>query len=80
MLKVIPPKPKLPDESKVQISSSDFIESYNKTIPMHFPHATEPLLKKFRDANPSFFTHGDLWSLDEHRKKIMDWFQLLKAD
>jgi hypothetical protein len=65
---------------QVQISSSDFLKSYNKNIPLGFPHATETLLKKFKEGHPTFFKHGDLWSLDEHRKKVMDWFQLLKID
>ncbi|MBC7836634.1 hypothetical protein H7X87_02540 [Acetobacteraceae bacterium] len=65
------------DEAEKQISSFDFMESYNKNIPAGFPHATEALLKKFKEENPVFFTHGDLWSLDEHRKKMVDWFQRL---
>ena len=67
---------KKPDESLVQISSSDFVKTYNKTVPEGFQRASEALLRKFKEGHPSFFKHGDLWSLDEHRKKLMDWFQL----
>ncbi|MBC7836204.1 hypothetical protein H7X87_00285 [Acetobacteraceae bacterium] len=68
--------PKKLDASQVQISLSDFLKSYNKTIPQGFPHASATLLKKFKDEHTSFFKHGESWSLDEHRKKIMDWLPL----
>lgn len=29
-------------------------------------------------GHPSFFKHGNLWSLDEHRKRVIDWFQMKK--
>lgn len=62
--------------SEVQISLGEFLKSYNKTIPEGFPHASEQLLKKFKEQHGVFFKHGDMWSLDEHRKKIMDWLPL----
>ncbi|KKU81314.1 MAG: hypothetical protein UY07_C0021G0019 [Parcubacteria group bacterium GW2011_GWA1_47_8] len=55
------------------ITLSEFLESYNKNMPDSFPRASAPLLKKFQDAHATLFTHGDLWSLDQHRKKIIDW-------
>ncbi len=59
--------------SEVRVSLVDFLKSYNKNIPQSFPRASAALLKKFRETHPLFFKHGDLWSLDEHRKKIIDW-------
>ena len=58
---------------QMQISAADFLESYNKNIPKTFQPATLALLKKFREANVKLFTNGDLWSLDQHRKRVMDW-------
>lgn len=52
---------------------ADFLKSYNKNLPAGFPKASLSLLKKFKETHPAFFKHGDLWSLDEHRKKIIDW-------
>lgn len=66
--------------SEVQISLGDFLRSYNKNIPEGFPHASETLLKRFKEEHVSFFKHGDFWSLDEHRKKIMDWLPLNKSE
>jgi len=58
---------------QMQISLSEFLESYNKNIPKGFPQATAQLLKKFKDEHLMLFKNGDLWSLDQHRKKIIDW-------
>jgi len=59
--------------SEMQISLADFLKSYNKSLPVGFPKASTALLKSFRESHPLFFKHGDFWSLDEHRKKIIDW-------
>jgi hypothetical protein len=59
--------------SEMRISLGDFLKSYNKSIPLGFPRVSTALLKKFKETHPLFFKHGDLWSLDEHRKKIIDW-------
>ncbi|MCR4330555.1 MAG: hypothetical protein NUV49_01600 [Patescibacteria group bacterium] len=60
-------------ESQMQISLADFLKSYNQNMPAGFPRATALLLKKFQDAHTMLFKHGDLWSLDQHRKKLIDW-------
>lgn len=60
-------------ESQSQISLSDFLASYNKNMPEGFPRASVPLLKKFQAAHSMLFKNGNLWSLEQHRKKFMDW-------
>lgn len=60
-------------EAPVLISVSEFMESYNKNMPAGWPLVTPTLLQKFKEAHTALFTHGDLWSLDQHRKKMMDW-------
>ena len=60
-------------EPAVLISVAEFLESYNKNMPIGWPRATTTLLQKFRDEHSTLFTHGDQWSLDQHRKKLMDW-------
>ncbi|MBI3632187.1 MAG: hypothetical protein HY225_01955 [Candidatus Vogelbacteria bacterium] len=59
--------------SQALIPLSEFMESYNKNMPVAFPRATAALLKKFKEDHALLFKHGDLWSLDQHRKKLMDW-------
>ena len=59
--------------SEVRVPLGDFLKSYNKGLPTEFPRSSRILLNKFKSLHPLFFKHGDLWSLDEHRKKVMDW-------
>jgi len=59
--------------SQAQISLEEFLESYNKNMPASFPRASVVLLKKFKEAHEMLFKNGDLWSLDQHRKKLIDW-------
>ncbi|MDO8492999.1 MAG: hypothetical protein Q7S19_00420 [bacterium] len=59
--------------SQAEMPLADFLESYNKNMPASFPRATTSLLKKFQEAHAVLFRHGDSWSLDQHRKKLMDW-------
>ncbi len=59
--------------SEMRVSLAHFLTSYNKNLPSGFPKVSAALLKKFKETHPLFFKHGDLWSLDEHRKKIIDW-------
>jgi hypothetical protein len=68
----------VPKQSLLQKSSAvDFMESYNNTIPRGFPHLTEELQKKFKVENPNLFKEGEHWSIDKHRKEVVDWFQVL---
>lgn len=60
-----------------QLSSAEFLASYNQHIPIGFPRLTDELLKKFQNDNPLLFKDSNFWTLDEHRKKVVDWFQLL---
>ncbi len=50
-----------------------FMDSYNKSIPVSFPVASPKNLKHFQVAHPTLFKHTDEWSIDKHRKKLMDW-------
>jgi len=59
--------------SQAQVTLPAFLEFYNKNMPKSFPMASVPLLKKFKDAHPVLFKNGELWSLEQHRKKVMDW-------
>ena len=62
--------------NELQIPIEEFLKSYNKTIPTEFPKASKLLLLRFKENNAGLFKHGELWSLDLHRKKIMDWLPL----
>lgn len=59
--------------SELQVTMADFLTNYNQNMPASFPRASLNLLTKFKAANTALFTHGDSWSLERHRKKVMDW-------
>ena len=61
------------ERSETLISFADFLASYNATITAGFPKASTALLKAFKNDNTGLFKHANLWSLDQHRKKVMDW-------
>ncbi len=50
-----------------------FMESYNKSIPISFPHASVKILKRFQALHPVLFKHSNEWSIEKHRKRVMDW-------
>lgn len=52
---------------------SAFAETYNKTLPLGFPRASEKILREFQAAYPLLFKNGGGWSIDKHRKRFMDW-------
>jgi hypothetical protein len=67
---------RIPDKLKINQVGTPllaFMESYNKSIPSSFPRPSAKLLKIFQTLHPALFRHGDEWSIDKHRKRIMDW-------
>ena len=54
-------------------SLNEFLENYNKNIPPGYLHASVKSLKRFQTVYPALFKNGDEWSVDKHRKKLMDW-------
>lgn len=59
--------------NKVVTSAAVFMESYNKSVPFGFPRVSNKALKEFQSVHPMLFKHGDEWSIDRHRKRLMDW-------
>ena len=54
-------------------SLSRFAEIYNTTLPLGFPRASVKALEQFQATHPLLFKNGDEWSIDRHRKRLMDW-------
>ncbi len=54
----------------------DFLKLYNAGLPPQFPRASAALLEQFKSVYPSQFRADGLWSLDQHRKKLMDWLPM----
>lgn len=61
------------ERSEKKLSLTDFLKSYNEDLPSGFPRASLPFLREFRKTHPRLFKDATTWSLDQHRKKFMDW-------
>ena len=60
------------ERSEQKHSLAEFLALYNDGLPVAFPRATTTLLAEFKSQYPGQFK-DDLWSLELHRKKVMDW-------
>lgn len=61
------------DLNQIKIPILNFMESYNKSVPVSFPRVSIKILKKFQTLHPILFKHSNEWSIDKHRKRVMDW-------
>lgn len=61
------------ERSEEKRTQADFLAAYNTGLPPQFPRASASLLAVFKAAYPALFKNDGLWSLDTHRKKVMDW-------
>ena len=59
--------------TRVMTTAAVFMEAYNKSIPFGFPQVSIKALKEFQTVHPALFRHGNEWSVDRHRKRLMDW-------
>ncbi|HEY0010337.1 MAG TPA: hypothetical protein VGB97_00285 [Candidatus Paceibacterota bacterium] len=68
---------KSPDLDRIRserpLSLPGFLKIYNDDLPTGFPAATIELLREFKKTHRSFFRLDAKWSLDQHRKRVMDW-------
>ena len=60
-------------KSQEKVPLLAFLQSYNDNMPKSFPRASAALLERFKEEHLALFKQGDLWSLDIHRKKLIDW-------
>lgn len=63
------------ERSEKSRSLDEFLKLYNENLPAAFPPVSADLLKEFRKAYPGVFKATNAWSLDLHRKKVMDWLR-----
>jgi hypothetical protein len=61
--------------SEMSRSRAEFLKLYNENLPAAFPHATNGLLVQFETDHANLFKISGNWSLDIHRKKVMDWLR-----
>ncbi|KKU53077.1 MAG: hypothetical protein A3F26_02265 [Candidatus Ryanbacteria bacterium RIFCSPHIGHO2_12_FULL_47_12b] len=68
------------EQNQINTNLVGFLENYNQNIPGGFPRASVKSLKEFQVAHPLLFKHGDEWSVDRHRKRLMDWLSSHRDD
>lgn len=61
------------ERSEKRVTLAVFLECYNENLPEAFPRASLPLLREYQGRYPGQFKEDGLWSLGEHRKRVMDW-------
>jgi len=59
--------------NEIPLSLSEFLASFNQNMPTNFPQVSEEMLIKFKKEHEVLFKKTTTWSLDQHRKKVMDW-------
>lgn len=64
------------ERSEQRLSVGEFLKFYNDGLPAEFPRASLPILKEFNKKYPELFKAGNSWSLDQHRKKLIDWLPM----
>ncbi|MCX6713517.1 MAG: hypothetical protein NTV48_00200 [Candidatus Vogelbacteria bacterium] len=55
-----------------------FIQYYNKNIPASFPRATTKALEQFQVSHANLFDDNKFWTIDKHRRRLMDWLILYR--
>jgi hypothetical protein len=65
--------PKAAGLNEIPLTEDEFLESFNKNMPESYPRASLSILKRFKEAHASLFKTGGTWSLDQHRKRLIDW-------
>jgi hypothetical protein len=60
-------------QNELFVTASEFAESFNRNMPEGYPRVTMDILKKFKNSHQSLFKPDGLWSLDIHRKRMIDW-------
>ena len=73
ILKTKKKKVRLLKENEIHTTIEEFLFSFNKNMPSGFPKATKAQLLQFKKTHASAFKGTDTWSLDQHRKKVIDW-------
>lgn len=59
--------------NEIPLTDVEFLESYNKNIPEGYPKVSLKILERFKEAHTSLFKGNGSWSLDQHRKRMIDW-------
>lgn len=73
-------KPTEPDINFTESSTLEFLEYYNKNVPEAFPRASVKALERFQIIYPGLFKDSLEWTIDKHRKRLMDWLASYRGE
>lgn len=59
--------------NETPLSAEEFLESFNANMPEGYPHVTMEILERFKLAHPNLFKKPNVWTLDLHRKRMIEW-------
>lgn len=61
----------VPDERP--LTDAEFMASFNANMPEGYPHVTPAILERFKESHPALFKKKNVWTLDLHRKRMIEW-------
>jgi hypothetical protein len=64
----------------VGMTLGEFIDYYNENTPAAMPRATKNALKEFQTSHANIFDESGLWTIDKHRRRVMDWLSSYHAE
>ena len=59
--------------NETPMTAQEFLKSFNDNMPQGYPLVTPEILEKFKLAHPHLFKSPNLWTLDLHRKRMIEW-------
>ncbi len=59
--------------NEIPLTTVEFLESYNSNMPDNYPRASLALLEKFKQTHLKLFKVDGYWTLNQHRKRIIEW-------
>lgn len=68
------------EKNFIENSLAVFLEYYNKNIPASFPQATVDALEQFQATHTVLFDEKKTWTIDKHRRRLMDWLPSYRAE
>jgi hypothetical protein len=59
--------------SELPMTEAEFLTSYNQNMPESYPHVSLSIMQRFKEAHTNLFKGKGFWSLDQHRKRMIEW-------
>ena len=60
-------------QHEMTLTAAEFLESFNRNMPKGYPLVNLSILEKFKLAHANLFKDKNTWSLDQHRKRMIEW-------